>query len=124
MPTLKDKFIKSLPCGIDKVKKTSHIPLSKEELDILQAMREKITTEAKLKNCREDEIVSTEHFLFFNLKTKNHLRDIKKFWIKICKKSEVKNATIHDLRYTFASLLVSNPVSLEIIGKLVGHTNS
>jgi len=29
---------------------------------------------------------------------------------------------IHDLRYTFASLLVSGGASLEMIGRLLGHT--
>lgn len=63
-------------------------------------------------------------FLFFNEKTGDHLHDIKKFWKKICEEAGIKNATIHDLRHTFASHLVSNGVSLEVIGKLVGHTNS
>jgi len=31
-------------------------------------------------------------------------------------------ALIHDLRHTFASLLVSGGASMEVIGRLLGHT--
>jgi site-specific recombinase XerD len=36
--------------------------------------------------------------------------------------AEIGDARIHDLRHTFASLLVSGGASLEMIGKLLGHT--
>jgi integrase len=111
------------PADLTKQKRSSHIPLNSEALEILKQMRKKIVPEAKIKHCKEDQIISTEHFLFYNLKTKTHLQDIKKFWIKICKKAEIKNATIHDLRHTFASMLVNSGVGLEVIGKLIGHSN-
>ena len=34
----------------------------------------------------------------------------------------MKDARIHDIRHTFASVAVSNGMSLPIIGKLLGHT--
>ncbi len=36
--------------------------------------------------------------------------------------SPVFHACIHDLHHTFASLLVSGGASLEMIGRLLGHT--
>jgi len=111
------------PADLTKQKRSSHIPLNGEALEILKQMRKKIVPEAKIKHCKEDQIISTDHFLFYNLKTKTHLQDIKKFWIKICKKAEIKNATIHDLRHTFASMLVNSGIGLEVIGKLIGHSN-
>lgn len=57
------------------------------------------------------------------LQTKTHQKDIKRFWLEVCRKAKIKDATIHDLRHTFASILVSNGIGLEVIGKLVGHSN-
>jgi site-specific recombinase XerD len=37
-------------------------------------------------------------------------------------KAKLPGLRIHDLRHTFASLLVSGGMSLPMIGKLLGHT--
>ena len=86
-------------------------------------MKTKIVTEKKLATFADNRIVSTEQYLFYNTQTKTHQKDIKRFWLEVCKKAKIKDATIHDLRHTFASILVSNGVGLEVIGKLVGHSN-
>jgi integrase len=48
--------------------------------------------------------------------------DPKRFWPKMQKVAEIPDVRIHDLRHTFASLLVSGGASLEMIGRLLGHT--
>jgi len=48
--------------------------------------------------------------------------ELRRFWIGIQKVADLKDARIHDLRHTFASLLVSGGASLEMIGKLLGHS--
>jgi len=50
------------------------------------------------------------------------VREIRRFWKRIQKSADIGDARIHDLRHTFASLLVSGGASLEMIGKLLGHT--
>ena len=50
------------------------------------------------------------------------VKEIRRFWIRIQKAAQIKDVRIHDLRHTFASLLVSGGASLEMIGKLLGHT--
>ncbi len=111
------------PAFLTKQNKISRIPLSQEAVDILQKMKTKIVSEKKLATFTDNRIVSTEQYLFYNTQTKTHQKDIKRFWLEVCKKARIKDATIHDLRHTFASVLVSNGIGLEVIGKLVGHSN-
>jgi integrase len=51
-----------------------------------------------------------------------HRFDIKKPWAKLCRDANLKNARVHDLRHTYASMLVSSGETLPIIGRLLGHT--
>lgn len=51
-----------------------------------------------------------------------HLRDIKHPWEQLCKRAEIENLRIHDLRHSFASHLASAGMSLPLIGALLGHT--
>jgi len=48
--------------------------------------------------------------------------DLKRFWERMRVQAEIPDVRIHDLRHTFASLLVSGGASLEMIGRLLGHT--
>ena len=50
------------------------------------------------------------------------VKEIRRFWIGIRTEAKLPDVRIHDLRHTFASLLVSGGASLEMIGKLLGHT--
>ena len=50
------------------------------------------------------------------------VKEIRRFWIRIRKTAQIEDVRIHDLRHTFASLLVSGGASLEMIGKLLGHS--
>lgn len=53
-----------------------------------------------------------------------HMTSIRSFWAAICKRTGIEETRIHDLRHTFASLLVSAGESLPIIGALLGHTQA
>jgi integrase len=50
------------------------------------------------------------------------VHEIKRFWDDVRIKADLPGLRIHDLRHTFASLLVSGGMSLPMIGKLLGHT--
>lgn len=114
------------PHTLTKQNKTSIIPLNSEALDVLLDMKNNIVTdESEIKKGPADEshTISNETYLFYNPKTKTHIKDIKRFWIEVRNKSGVPNIRIHDLRHTFASILINKGVGLEVIGKLVGHSN-
>lgn len=50
------------------------------------------------------------------------LTDLQPFWQRVRARAGLKDARIHDLRHTFASVAVSHGQSLPMIGKLLGHT--
>lgn len=50
------------------------------------------------------------------------VQEIRRFWASIQTAAQLPDVRIHDLRHTFASLLVSGGASLEMVGKLLGHS--
>lgn len=54
-------------------------------------------------------------------KVGHHLVNIQKPWSRIRRLADLDDVRIHDLRHSFASLAVSNGMSLHIVGKLLGH---
>mgnify|MGYP006283080501 CR=1 FL=1 len=52
------------------------------------------------------------------------VQEVRRFWAAIQREADLPDVRIHDLRHTFASLLVSGGASLEMIGKLLGHTQA
>jgi integrase len=50
------------------------------------------------------------------------LFNLRKLWLRICKLAGIEGVRIHDLRHSFASVGASGGASLQIIGKLLGHT--
>jgi integrase len=97
------------PSHHTKQKRTEHIPLSGPALTLLADMREKANT--------------TEENLFPGNATARPLQDIKKFWRAATVEAEISEYRLRDNRHTHASHLVSSGLSLEIVGRLLGHTN-
>ena len=52
------------------------------------------------------------------------VQDLRRFWRSIQLEADLPDVRMHDLRHTFASMLVSGGASLEMIGKLLGHTQT
>ncbi|MEQ8268305.1 MAG: site-specific integrase [Parvibaculum sp.] len=51
-----------------------------------------------------------------------YLADIRHPWGRIREKAGIGPVRVHDLRHTYASNAIANGVSLEVVGKLLGHT--
>jgi integrase len=92
-----------------KQKQTEHVPLSGPALALLADMRKKANP--------------SEANLFPGNATGRPLQDIKKFWRVVTAQAEIDDYRLHDNRHTHASHLVSSGLSLEIVGRLLGHTN-
>jgi integrase len=97
------------PSHHTKQKRTEHIPLSGPTLTLLTDMREKAG--------------SAEPNLLPGNASGRPLQDIKKFWKSVTKQAGIADYRLHDNRHTHASHLVSSGLSLEIVGRLLGHTN-
>ena len=66
---------------------------------------------------------STSEYLFPGARgAAGHLTDIKRPWASICKLAGLTGVRTHDLRHSYASMLVSSGLSLPVIGALLGHT--
>jgi integrase len=50
--------------------------------------------------------------------------EIKRFWASACRQAGIEGVRLHDLRHTYASVLVSSGLSLPIIGALLGHSQA
>lgn len=51
------------------------------------------------------------------------LTDLQPFWQRVRERAGLKDARIHDLRHTFASVAAAAGMSLLVIGKILGHAN-
>jgi integrase len=98
------------PSHQTKQKRTEHLPLSAQALTLVTLIIE--TREAG------------SPFLFPGNKPGQPLREIKKFWSAVTQKAGIANYRRHDNRHTYASHLVSSGLSLEIVGRLLGHTTT
>jgi len=99
------------PAHTTKQKRVEHVPLSGAAVTLLsdmKAIRTNNTTESP--------------FLFPGEVPGQPIKEIKRFWEEVRAAAGLDNVRIHDLRHTFASHLVSNGVSLPIVGRLLGHT--
>jgi integrase len=96
------------PSSHTKEKQIEHIPLSIQALELLTHMREQ---------------GDGTGFLFPGMNG-THRTTLRVAWSQICKAAGLSNVRVHDLRHSYASYLVSNGVSLHIVGRLLGHSQA
>lgn len=60
-------------------------------------------------------------WVFVNPKTMDRVKDIKKAFKRILKRCGIKNLVIHDLRRSFATVLLSSGVEPSVVAKILGH---
>lgn len=97
------------PSSHTKQKKLHRVPLSAPVLAILSEIKRD----------------SKSKFVFPGPTPDEPLTSItRKFWREVCRAAEVENFRVHDLRHSYASILVNAGHSLPFIGALLGHTQT
>ena len=104
------KGVWTKPSHMTKQKKKEYLPLSEKALDVLQTLTSLNTEKSP--------------YLFPGRVAGEPIKEVKTFWNRVLKESELTGVRIHDLRHTHASHLVSSGLSLSIVGKLLGHTQA
>lgn len=92
-----------------KQKKMHRVPLSRAAVAFVRARLTALPAEAE--------------WLFPGDLEGKPIEDIRRFWTDVQKAAGLEGVRVHDLRHTFASLLVSGGMSLPMIGKLLGHSS-
>ena len=103
-----DYAIWSKPAATTKQRKIHRVPISQ---DVAAIVRQ-----------RQLVVPDGNPWLFPGDTVGQPVKEIRRFWVKVQREADLRDVRIHDLRHTFASLLVSGGASLEIIGRLLGHT--
>ena len=93
------------PSAVTKQSTDHHVPLSAPALQLLNAMEPKPTG-----------------YLFPGRNGAGYL-NIRTTWESVRKAAGIDDVHLHDLRHSFASILVSSGASLPLIGALLGHSN-
>jgi integrase len=103
-----ERGIWTKPGSTTKQKTEHRVPLSAPALQLLTTLR---------REAGEDAV-----FVFPSHGATGYRVEIERNWADICREAGITAARLHDLRHTYASLLVSAGLSLPIIGGLLGHS--
>jgi len=103
-----DYAIWSKPASTTKQRKIHRVPISQDVVAIVR-QRKLVVPKGNV-------------WLFPGDAIGKPVREVRRFWLKIRQEADLPDVRIHDLRHTFASLLVSGGASLEVIGRLLGHS--
>jgi integrase len=100
-----DLGIWTIPEHKNKSRKRKRLPISDKAVLLLRAMETKQNSA-----------------FVFPTSNGTAMTDINKPWKWLRKETGLTDLRIHDLRHSFASMLVSSGETLETIGKLLGHS--
>ena len=99
------------PSAHTKQRKRHRVPLSPAATEFIERLRGSRSPES-------------DAFVFPGQKKGTPLKQIRTAWDAITEAAAVTDARAYDLRHTFASIGAGGGLSLQIIGRLLGHTQS
>jgi integrase len=100
---------------VSKSGRSREIFLSTESLDTLLEVRRKST--------RLGTSDLPEGYIFTNPRTRTKYDSFYAAWYKVVRAEGLEDVRIHDLRHTYASILINNEVSIYEVQRLLGHSN-
>jgi len=95
------------PSAHTKQKREHRVPLSEAALELLREIYD---------------VTGGGEYVFPSPRTGGHRIEVKSDWAAICKGAGLSGLRMHDLRHSYASMLVNSGLSLPVIGALLGHT--
>lgn len=95
-----------VPAEKSKNKRTLHIPLSAEAIDVIKSRHNDSAW-----------VFPSSH------STTGHMTEVKVFWKKLLNAANIKHIRVHDLRHTVATWQANRGVSMQIIGKSLAQSN-
>ena len=95
----------SKPASHTKQRREHRVPLSAPALRLLRELRQS----------------SSEEYVFAGLDSRP-LTDVKRTWRTVTREAGLSDVRLHDLRHSYASILVSSGASLPVVGALLGHS--
>lgn len=78
---------------------------------------------ALLSRVREQQGKPLGEYVFPGPGATGHRVEVKKMWAALCRAAGITGLRLHDLRHSYASVLVSSGSSLPLIGAMLGHSN-
>lgn len=103
-----DAAVWTKPAATTKQRRLHRTPISGALVQLLRTIRLRVSEDCP--------------WVFPGKDPEKPVHEIKRFWDDVRAKAKLDGVRVHDLRHTFASLLVSGGMSLPMIGKLLGHT--
>lgn len=103
-----DNAVWTKPAATTKQRRLHRAPLSHAAVALLRTIRDRVPEDSP--------------WVFPGDVEGQALLEVKKSWHWVRKAANLPDVRIHDLRHTFASLLVSGGMTLPMIGGLLGHT--
>lgn len=96
------------PATTTKQRRVHRVPISDEAATIVRLRRQTVFPDCP--------------WLFPGDTPGQPVQEVRRFWRRIQADAGIEDVRVHDLRHTFASLLVSGGAPFEMIGKLLGHS--
>lgn len=104
----RDSRVWRIPASNSKSKKIRSVPLNDSALEVLA----QLDTEGKF-----------EH-VFVNMETKKPYTTIAKVWLRLRAKAGLPHLRLHDLRHSYASMLVNAGRTLYEVQQILGHSDT